>query len=212
MQDALYTTVNLCKQCDSDVMIMIPQLSVFLFRWEKHLCKCSWVMLTHLCIHRYPWLTPPHVLKWTTVKRDVSNICLKNQWLTHSEIHRHTHTHWWTHRHIHRYESNKLSYWQALKLTFWCLNGYFKPLWHIYNNSMFISPPYILDLKYQLHWFSMSQHIECYGKKCTYICIHLTSRKCQYIANLLINRNRSYIFTNFICRTVCLISPSCIGN
>ena len=58
MQGPFYSTIDLHKQHNSDVIIMMSQLSASPFRWEKPLCMCGIVMLIHLCICRHPWPTP----------------------------------------------------------------------------------------------------------------------------------------------------------
>ena len=58
MWEPLYRIVTLCKQHNSDVMIMTSQSSASSFRWERHLCMHSRVMLTCLHICRHPWPTP----------------------------------------------------------------------------------------------------------------------------------------------------------
>ena len=61
----LYTMIDLHKQYNSDLMIMMSQSSASSFRWEKPLHMCSRVMLTCLCSHRCPWPTPLYILTWT---------------------------------------------------------------------------------------------------------------------------------------------------
>ena len=63
---------------------------VFPFRWEMPSCMCSWVMLTHLHIHRHPPTYPPCILTWPAKL----NFIVQFLWLQHSPpgilVHPHT--------------------------------------------------------------------------------------------------------------------------
>ena len=58
MQEPFYTILILHNQNSHDIITMMSWSSAFSFWWEMPWHMCSRVMLTCLCIHRYPQLTP----------------------------------------------------------------------------------------------------------------------------------------------------------